>query len=92
MPTCTERSRGEINTNGWTPTVEEVQLGALQRIAAAAERSAAAAEKSCQHVADLERWLKQAREQRDSYGRQLDSERRRTAALRGVITRMKRKG
>lgn len=63
---------------------DQIQLGAILRIADATERMCLDREK-------LERDYQYMRKQRDRYRDLLDKERRRVTALKGVITRMKRK-
>jgi|SRR5690625_310104 len=65
-------------------TLEQINAGSLLRIADATE-------KMCMDRQKLERDYKYMRESRDRYLHLLESERRRNSALRGVITRMKRK-
>lgn len=67
---------------GNNPTLEQINTGAIQRIADACE-------KMCQDRESLERQVKYAREDRQRFADLLNTERRRTAALRGVIKRMK---
>lgn len=79
-----EQSRGNWFTDSGKPDTEQLSLGCLQRIADATEVMS-------KNYADLIR-------QRDWYERQMKRERelreqrdRTIAALRGVITRLKRK-
>lgn len=65
------------------PTKDDLILGCLQRIAAATELS-------CKDRERLERDYRYMRENRDYYSRLLSTERRRTAALRGQITRLRK--
>ena len=62
--------------------VDDINCGSLQRIADACE-------KMCRDREALEREVQYARRDRDRLAALLDTERRRTAALRGVIKRMK---
>lgn len=64
-------------------TLKQLNTGALLRIADATE-------KMCLDREKLERDYQYMRDSRDRYRTQLDTERRRSAALRGVIARMKR--
>ncbi|MDO6747199.1 hypothetical protein [Gilvimarinus sp. 1_MG-2023] len=66
------------------PTREQLQLGCLQRIADATEAM-------CKDREKLERDYRYMRESRDRYRADCERLERRNAALRGVITRMKRK-
>lgn len=81
MSTMREASRRD-----WTSrdTVEHINAGSLQRIAAALELS-------CKDREKLERDYAYMRSNRDDLRRLLDSALRSNAALRGVIKRMKRK-
>lgn len=63
-------------------TLRQINAGALLRIADAVE-------KSCADREQLERRVKWLTEERDGLIRALNTERRRSAALRGVIARMK---
>ena len=62
---------------------EQIELGALLRIADATELM-------CKDREKLERDYKYMRESRGAYRAALEVERRRSAALRGVITKMKK--
>lgn len=78
----------EESKKGWyridgTPTTEQLAFGCLQRIAAATELS-------CKDREKLERDYAYMRKERDRYMARLDTEKRRTAALRGQITKLKR--
>lgn len=77
---------GEASRRDWTSrdTVEHINAGSLQRIAAALELS-------CKDREKLERDYAYMRSRRDNLQQQLDSALRSNAALRGVIKRMKRK-
>ena len=66
-------------------SLEQINTGAILRIADACE-------KMCQDRESLERRLKWMGEDRDRTHARLETELRRNAALRGVITRMKRRG
>ncbi len=75
-----ETSRREWSSN---TSIEHINCGSLQRIADALEKVAV-------NYDSLLRDKKWAEESRDRYVNALESERRRTAALRGVITKMKK--
>lgn len=80
----------ELSKRTWVarapvPTQEELMLGCLQRIAAALEKSAGSWDA-------LVRERDGARQGRDYWQRSYHSSERRCAALRGVITRLKKKG
>lgn len=81
MSTMREASRRDWASNN---TVEQINAGSLQRIAAALELS-------CKDREKLERDYAYMRSNRDDLRRLLDSALRSNAALRGVIKRMKRK-
>jgi chromosome segregation ATPase len=65
-------------------TLEQINCGSLLRIADATE-------KMCQDREKLERDYHYMRGQRDRYREQLASAERRIAALKGVVTRMKKR-
>lgn len=73
---------------GWhregTPTVDDLKLGCLQRIAAASEAMA-------KNHDELMRQRDLARAEADFWRREAEAMRRRVSSLRGVVTRMKRK-
>lgn len=71
--------------DGVDPTVEQINLGTLQRIADATEQMA---RKYVDLLNEVERLNALAKERRE----RADRLERRIAALRGVITRLKRKG
>ncbi len=75
-----ETSRKEFTSSD---TVEHINCGSLQRIADALEKVAL-------NYDSLLRDKKWAEEMRDRYKNKLEFEMRRTAALRGVITKMKK--
>lgn len=77
-----ESKRGWFRENG-NPTIEELTLGCLQRIAAATELS-------CKDREKLEREYKYMRDDRDYYRRESEQRGRRIAALKGQITKLKR--
>lgn len=64
------------------PTKDDLILGCLQRIAAATELS-------CKDRERLERDYRYMREDRDRYRQWLDTEKRRNAALRGQIKKLR---
>lgn len=77
----------EESKKGWhrregQPTNEDLILGCLQRIASATELS-------CKDRERLERDYRYMREDRDCYRRWLDTEKRRNAALRGQIKKLR---
>ena len=78
-----DESRKNWGTDGRVG-LEEIQLGAILRIADAAE-------KMCRDREELERKYQNMRAGRDRYREYLEAERRKNAALRGVITKLKRK-
>jgi hypothetical protein len=82
-----EKSRQDWHRTigGEGATDAEIQLGALQRIADAAEKMAASYD-TMRNSRDY--WQRRAEDQSAEIGRMVGSIR----ALRGVITRMKRKG
>lgn len=65
-------------------TLDQIQLGALLRIADATEQM-------CRDREDLERKYRNMCTRRGHYREALEAERRKNAALRGVITKLKRK-
>lgn len=77
-----EESKKLWYRNEGSPTKDDLILGCLQRIAAATELS-------CKDRERLERDYRYMRDARDSYCRQLATERRRTAALRGQIKKLR---
>lgn len=66
------------------PTADDLRLGCLQRIADATEAMA-------KNHDDLVRQRDNARADRDFWRRECERERRSAIALRGVVTRLKRK-
>lgn len=64
-------------------TTEHINAGSFQRIADACEKMAG-------NYTALQNELKWANEYKDRYYKQLETEKKRTAALRGVINRMKK--
>lgn len=78
-----DESRKAYGTQRENLTLEQLNTGALLRIADATE-------KACADREALERQLKQLRQRHASTLSELSTEKRRTAALRGVINRMKR--
>lgn len=81
MATMRDSSRGEWDTGR---TREDIKVGSLQRIADACE-------KMCMDREKLERDYARMRKDRDKLRRELDTERRRAAAYKGVIKRLKMK-
>lgn len=73
------------HTTGHPNNVNHINAGSLQRIADACEMM-------CRDRENLERAKAFHQHRAESYWDALQTERRRNAALRGVITRMKRKG
>ena len=75
----------EASRKQWTSnsSVEHINCGSLQRIADALEKVAI----NYDLLLTSKKW---AEESRDRYRKDLESERRRTAALRGVIAKMKK--
>lgn len=78
-----DESRKNWGTNALLDR-EQIQLGAILRIADATE-------KMCRDREELERKYQNMRASRDRYQEALEAERRKNAALRGVITKLKRK-
>jgi len=78
-----DASKSSWSSRNWTPTVEEINCGNLQRIADATELMAKRYEELIQKAEFEER-------RANRYASRLETEQRRTAALRGVIGRMKR--
>ncbi len=81
--TIRDASRGNYTTNGETPTWQEVRDGALLRIADATEKMA---QRHTDLIAERDRLQRYYREESE---RRAKAERR-TAALQGVITKMKK--
>ena len=77
-----ESKKGWHRSGDQQPSTEDLQLGCLQRIAAAVELS-------CKDRERLERDYKYMRERRDEAQRTAERLARSNAALRGVIKRMK---
>lgn len=75
-----------LSRKDWTGTgtVEEVNAGSLQRIADATEKMAASYDAMRDDRDKYERWYKDERARREKRDRQI-------SALRGVITRLKRR-
>ena len=69
---------------GGRPTLEEIKVGSLQRIADAAELMAQNHAQLIRERDNYKRWYEAALDRRHSLER-------RVAALRGVITKMKRR-
>ena len=82
--TLTERSKAEYGTRGDVPATDELQTGCLQRIAAATEVMA----QNYQQLINNRDWYRQ-RWQEEC--RRREELKRSNAALRGVVTRLKRR-
>jgi hypothetical protein len=80
MSTCRDASKENWTSNG---SIEHINAGSLQRIADAMEKVAL----NYDRIITEKRWAEEAR---DRYMKRLETERHRTAALRGVIRRMKK--
>lgn len=91
MPKLKDASRNDYWANGATATIQELQLGAVQRIADAQERIAANSDKMASNYtrlqSDLDYYKRLATERREE-NRRLG---RRINALHGVITKLKNK-
>lgn len=81
----TKESRREWNRAGFNnpPSVEELKLGCLQRIATATELA-------CKDREQLERDYAYMRRDRDSWRSRSERSERSNSALRGQITKLKR--
>lgn len=78
-----ESRRAWGRTDNQNPTFQELQLGALQRIADASE---AMAKSHMALIADRDWWKRQA----DSRGTRMEAAQRSNASLRGQITKLKK--
>jgi acyl-CoA reductase-like NAD-dependent aldehyde dehydrogenase len=81
MTNFRESSRGNWNSRD---TIEEINAGSMQRIADAAEKMAA-------NYDELRRALESAKKSRDYWRSVADQRQRRINALRGHITRLRKK-
>lgn len=79
-----ESRKGWYDPSRDKPSREQLQLGCLQRIADATETM-------CKDREKLERDYQYMRDSRDRYRSQCERLERSNAALRGVITKMKRR-
>jgi hypothetical protein len=79
---CINESKRPWEVTERGATLEQLTLGCLQRIATATELS-------CKDREKMERDYRYMREDRDRYRSGLETERRRNAALRGQITKLR---
>jgi hypothetical protein len=84
MANLRDASKQTYATRSHVATESEIKTGCLQRIADATELMA-------KSHAELERSLRLAREERDRAQRWLKHEENKTRALRGVITKLKKR-